>query len=100
MVSSQGLEPRLKGPKPFVLPLDDKEMESQLPQHQERKKGVRRVDSIIPQPHCVENAHISPFSGDSGRFVAKHEHGIVRHIKPTSKRIILRRLALLHNKRE
>lgn len=38
MVSSQGLEPRLKGPKPFVLPLDDKEMETRRNTKNARKE--------------------------------------------------------------
>lgn len=41
LVSSQGLEPRLRAPKARVLPLDDKEIKIRRLQHQERKKGIK-----------------------------------------------------------
>ena len=41
MVSSQGIEPRLRAPKARVRPLDDKEMKIRRLQHQERKKGIK-----------------------------------------------------------
>ena len=41
LVSSQGIEPRLRAPKARVRPLDDKEKKIRRLQHQERKKGIK-----------------------------------------------------------
>lgn len=93
LVSSQGLEPRLKGPKPFVLPLNDKEKEIRRLQHQERKKGIKigghfdytTTTLQIKCPFFVRIAAVFAFCDETwmcNRFA----------LKRASKRVILRHL--------
>ena len=54
LVSSQGIEPRLRAPKARVRPLDDKEKKIRRLQHQERKKGIKiggHFDYITAKSH-------------------------------------------------
>lgn len=67
LVSSQGLEPRLRAPKARVLPLDDKEKEIRRLQHQERKKGIKiggHFDYTTTKLRwkCPESARIQRFT--------------------------------------